>query len=58
MRMVVRESGAVDLYLEATQDRYLVCPEDASAEIPWERCMEDGVRSYETVFSMRLSEPR
>lgn len=56
MRMVVRESGAVDLYVEAAPRRYRVCPEDPSAEMGWERCMEEGVQSYEPAFSMRLKE--
>jgi hypothetical protein len=56
MQVVVRESGAVDLYLMAAPERYLVCREDESAEMAWERCMEEGVESYETIFSMRLKE--
>lgn len=55
MRVVVRTNGAVDLYVEAAPDRYVVCPED-DPETDWERCMEQGVDAYETVFSMRLKE--
>ncbi len=57
MRVVVRKSGAVDLYVEAAPEQFLVCPDDPDAAMDWERCMEEGVASYETVFSMRLSEP-
>lgn len=56
MRMVVRENGAVDLYVEAAPERYLVCPMEP-ADPEWRRCMEQGVEAYETVFSMRLREP-
>ena len=55
MRVVVRTSGAVDLYVEAAPERYIVCPDD-DPEVEWERCMERGVDAYETVFSMRLKE--
>lgn len=55
MRVVVRTSGAVDLYVGAAPERYVVCPED-DPEVDWERCMEQGVDAYETVFSMRLKE--
>lgn len=54
MQLLVRQSGAIDLYIKAAPDRYILCPEDSSAEMEWEVCMEEGIDSYETVFSMRL----
>lgn len=56
MRILVRESGAVDLYLEAAPDRYLLCRDDETAEMDWRQCMAEGIETYQTVFSMRLSE--
>lgn len=58
VRIVSRASGAVDIHVVAAPEAYLVCPEDGSARMPWAACLDEGVRSYRTVFSMRLKESR
>jgi hypothetical protein len=52
MQLVVRRSGAVDLFVVAAPERFLSCPSADDARL---RCMEEGVAAYRTVFSMRLA---
>lgn len=60
-RVVSRTSGAVDLYIVAAPPDHITCPDEAfgtddiSPEA--ERCLREGGRAYETVFSVRLKEP-
>lgn len=59
MRVVVRRSGAIDLFVVAAPTRYLDCGgEDSPGH---DRCMRDGRAAFTEVFSMRLlsaSSPR
>ena len=51
MQLVVRRSGAIDLFVIAAPPEFLSCP---SSGEPRQSCMEQGVAAYQTVFSMRL----
>lgn len=57
MRLLVRENGAVDFFVEAAPERFLACPENEPREADWERCMDEGLEAYRTVFSTRIREP-
>lgn len=54
MQLIVRRSGAVDLFVKSAPERYLECTASASADR--QRCMAEGVASFTTVFSMRLEQ--
>ena len=59
MTLLVREDGAVDLIVTATDSRFLACPEkdEAGAGLDWEACMRQGVASFRSVFESRLAGP-
>lgn len=58
VRLLVRENGAVDFFVEAAPERFLACPDDQLPEAERERCMREGLEAYRTVFSTRIREPR
>lgn len=57
MQLVVRRSGAVDLFVTAAPDEYLSCPDLDPADAVLRRCMHEGIAAFRTVFSMRLQGP-
>ena len=59
MALLVRENGAVDLRVLATEPNYLACPEqdEEGALLDWSRCMREGVRAFESVYETRLTGP-
>ncbi|HEX2167498.1 MAG TPA: metallophosphoesterase [Longimicrobiales bacterium] len=54
MQLIVRRSGAVDLFVKSAPEQFLECPAPDGPE--WEHCMAEGTASFTTVFSMRLLE--
>lgn len=56
MQLVVRSSGAVDLFVTAAPERYLACPDLDPEDVELRRCMQEGIAAFRTVFSMRLKE--
>lgn len=47
-KLFVRPDGSLHLTVEATEPRFLSCPEEAPER---ERCMEEGVEAFRTVWS-------
>ena len=56
MQLVLRRSGAVDLFVTAAPERYLACPDLDPADEELHRCMQEGIAAFRTVFSMRLKD--
>lgn len=52
MYLLVRRSGRIDLFVVAAPERFLHCRPGAAPDV--ERCMEQGVAAFETVYSARL----
>lgn len=51
IRLMVRKDGGIDMFIEATHEDYLHCPEAGEER---EACMEAGRRAFGTVFSAHL----
>lgn len=56
MQLVLRRSGAVDLFVTAAPARYLACPDAEPADEHLRRCMQEGIAAFRSVFSMRLKD--
>lgn len=57
VQLLIRENGAVDVEVIAAPERFLACPEDETAEQPWEECMAEGQEAFSTVYAARLVDP-
>lgn len=51
MRLVVRPTGRVDLFVESAPVEHLRCPDDAASATS---CVERGVAAFRTTYSQRL----